>query len=59
MIYETKGLSLEEVDELYQKISPARLSVGYIPAVRESKSENRVREAIQEGEKESISSEAL
>ncbi|KAA8913412.1 general substrate transporter [Sphaerosporella brunnea] len=31
-IYETKGLSLEEVDELYQTVSSARKSPGWIPA---------------------------
>lgn len=32
MIYETKGLSLEEVDELYAEISVARKSVGWRPS---------------------------
>jgi hypothetical protein len=29
MIYETKGLTLEEVDELYYEVSSARKSVGW------------------------------
>lgn len=32
MIYETKGLSLEEVDELYSEVSVARKSVGWRPS---------------------------
>jgi len=32
MIYETKGLSLEEVDELYADVSVARKSVGWRPS---------------------------
>lgn len=31
MIYETKGLTLEEVDELYNEVSTARASVGWRP----------------------------
>ncbi|KAJ5210089.1 MFS monosaccharide transporter [Penicillium cf. griseofulvum] len=31
MIYETKGLTLEEVDELYREVSSARKSVGWRP----------------------------
>jgi len=31
MIYETKGLTLEEVDELYTEVSVARKSVGWTP----------------------------
>ncbi len=33
-IYETKGLSLEQVDELYSKVSSARKSNGFVPTVR-------------------------
>jgi hypothetical protein len=33
MIYETKGLSLEEVDELYGKVSEAWKSPGFVPTV--------------------------
>ncbi|KAJ5472249.1 hypothetical protein N7530_006250 [Penicillium desertorum] len=32
-IYETKGLSLEQVDELYSEVSNARKSVGWKPSV--------------------------
>jgi SP family sugar:H+ symporter-like MFS transporter len=32
-IYETKGLSLEQVDELYAKVSQARNSKGFVPTV--------------------------
>ncbi|KAH7319378.1 general substrate transporter [Rhexocercosporidium sp. MPI-PUGE-AT-0058] len=31
MIYETKGLSLEEVDEMYEKVDRAWKSEGYVP----------------------------
>lgn len=33
MIYETKGLTLEEVDELYLEVSSARKSVGWKPTI--------------------------
>lgn len=33
MIYETKGLSLEQVDELYSKVSKAWQSPGFVPTV--------------------------
>jgi MFS transporter, SP family, sugar:H+ symporter len=33
MIYETKGLSLEQVDELYVEVSSARRSVGWTPTI--------------------------
>jgi SP family sugar:H+ symporter-like MFS transporter len=33
MIYETKGLSLEQVDELYGKVSKAWQSPGFVPTV--------------------------
>jgi SP family sugar:H+ symporter-like MFS transporter len=33
MIYETKGLSLEQVDELYGKVSQAWKSKGFVPTV--------------------------
>lgn len=33
MIYETKGLSLEQVDELYAEVSDARHSVGWKPTI--------------------------
>ena len=31
MIYETKGLTLEQVDELYDEVKVARKSVGWVP----------------------------
>lgn len=33
MIYETKGLSLEQVDELYAKVGKAWKSQGFVPTV--------------------------
>lgn len=33
MIYETKGLSLEQVDELYLKVGKAWQSKGFVPTV--------------------------
>ena len=33
MIYETKGLSLEQVDELYAKVDKAWNSRGFVPTV--------------------------
>lgn len=33
MIYETKGLTLEQVDELYDEVSVARHSVGWKPTI--------------------------
>ena len=33
MIYETKGLSLEQVDELYAEVSDARQSVHWVPTI--------------------------
>ncbi|KKY26458.1 putative mfs monosaccharide [Phaeomoniella chlamydospora] len=33
-VYETKGLSLEEVDELYSKVDKAWKSKGFVPTVR-------------------------
>ncbi|CZR69217.1 probable monosaccharide transporter [Phialocephala subalpina] len=33
MIYETKGLTLEQVDELYAEVTDARQSVGWVPTI--------------------------
>ena len=33
MIYETKGLSLEQIDELYAKVDKAWKSKGFVPTV--------------------------
>jgi MFS transporter, SP family, sugar:H+ symporter len=32
-IYETKGLTLEQVDELYANVDTARKSSGYVPKI--------------------------
>ena len=32
-IYETKGLSLEQVDELYEKVDKAWQSKGFVPTI--------------------------
>ena len=45
MIYETKGLTLEEVDELYSIVSQARLSAKFRPAVKFSEMDDRNRGA--------------
>lgn len=34
MVYETKGLSLEEVDELYEKVGNAWRSNGFVPETK-------------------------
>ncbi len=34
MIYETKGLSLEEVDELYEKVNKAWKSDNFVPSTK-------------------------
>ena len=33
MIYETKGLTLEQVDELYAEVKDARHSLGWVPTI--------------------------
>jgi MFS transporter, SP family, sugar:H+ symporter len=33
MVYETKGLSLEQIDELYAEVSSARRSIGWTPTI--------------------------
>ena len=54
MIYETKGLTLEQVDELYYEVSEARHSEGWVPTItfreiREGKAiENQQVETTQE-----------
>ena len=45
MIYETKGLSLEQVDELYAKVDKAWKSPGFVPTV----SFQDVKEVVREG----------
>ncbi|KAI1616485.1 MFS transporter [Exophiala viscosa] len=44
-IYETKGLSLEQVDELYDKVGYAWQSTGFVPTVHF----NEIQETISEG----------
>jgi SP family sugar:H+ symporter-like MFS transporter len=50
LIYETKGLTLEQVDELYTEVSDARQSVGWVPITtfREiQESEKKRREPVE------------
>jgi MFS transporter, SP family, sugar:H+ symporter len=53
LIYETKGLSLEEVDEMYEKIGSARKSSAYVPAARQVSGENGSDRTSADVEKES------
>jgi hypothetical protein len=46
MIYETKGLSLEQVDELYSKVGNARKSVGWKPTVTFTQIVNQKRSSV-------------
>ena len=46
LIYETKGLSLEQVDELYAKVDKAWKSPGFVPTV----SFQEVKDVVKEGE---------
>jgi len=46
-IYETKGLSLEQVDELYAKVDKAYKSPGFVPSV----SFQQVRDAHGDGDR--------
>jgi SP family sugar:H+ symporter-like MFS transporter len=50
MIYETKGLTLEQVDELYDEVSVAKNSVGWVPTTtfREMREEKQVRAPVVE-----------
>ena len=50
MIYETKGLSLEQVDELYEKVPHAWNSNGFVPSV----SFQEINEIGAEGRKQSL-----
>jgi hypothetical protein len=40
LIYETKGLSLEEVDEMYSKVGSAWKSGSYVPAAKAIREES-------------------
>lgn len=50
MIYKTKGLILEQVDELYDEVSDARKSIGWVPTItfREIREEKGVRGPVVE-----------
>jgi SP family sugar:H+ symporter-like MFS transporter len=50
LIYETKGLSLEEVDEMYEKVDKAWKSNGFVPS-REFRQEDKNTGAVGSGEK--------
>jgi hypothetical protein len=50
MIYETKGLSLEEVDEMYEAINNAWQSDSFVPS-REFRQETKNIGAVGSGEK--------
>jgi SP family sugar:H+ symporter-like MFS transporter len=34
LVYETKGMTLEQVDELYETVSSARKSSAFVPAIK-------------------------
>lgn len=50
MIYETKGLSLEQVDELYSEVSNARKSVGWKPTVTFAEIVNQKRGSVSQSQ---------
>lgn len=50
-IYETKGYTLEEVDQLYSEVSSARKSVGWVPKATFAQREGGVVEDAQAAEK--------
>lgn len=52
-IYETKGLSLEQVDELYGKVNRAWHSKGFVPTVNFHDIEETMAEGI-DGKKTSL-----
>jgi SP family sugar:H+ symporter-like MFS transporter len=51
MIYETKGLSLEEVDEMYETINNAWQSDSFVPSRGFRKEETKNTGAVGSGEK--------
>jgi SP family sugar:H+ symporter-like MFS transporter len=51
MIYETKGLSLEEVDEMYEKVDHAWKSNSYVPSGEFKAEDNKHVAALGSGEK--------
>jgi MFS transporter, SP family, sugar:H+ symporter len=57
LIYETKGLSLEQVDEMYAKVNLAWKSNAYFPAEKASRGDNGSSDLVREdAEKENHSS---
>lgn len=56
-IYETKGLTLEEVDELYQEVSSARKSPGWRPTVSFRQRESVAGQGGVVGEHKTVSNE--
>jgi len=57
LIYETKGLSLEEVDDMYAKVNSAWKSSTYIPAIkagRDNGSSDLVREDAEKEDRSSM-----
>jgi SP family sugar:H+ symporter-like MFS transporter len=54
MIYETKGLTLEEVDGLYARVTKAWLSQKYRPEVRFAEAEKEMQVAAAEGRHMSV-----
>jgi MFS transporter, SP family, sugar:H+ symporter len=60
LIYETKGLSLEEVDEMYAKVDSAWKSKAYVPAIKEIREENGSSDLLREDlEKDQSSHESV
>jgi len=51
MIYETKGLSLEEVDEMYEKVNNAWQSDSFVPSREFNPEETKNAGAVGSGEK--------
>ena len=51
MIYETKGLSLEEVDEMYEKVNNAWQSDSYVPSREFNPEHTKNAGAVGSGEK--------
>ncbi|KAJ5202478.1 hypothetical protein N7449_004557 [Penicillium cf. viridicatum] len=54
MIYETRGLSLEQVDELYSEVSNARKSVGWKPTVTFTQIVNQKRASVSQSHDEHV-----
>lgn len=56
-IYETKGLSLEQVDELYEKVSKAWKSKGFVPTEHAFREQHHLANNLDESKAEAISVE--